>query len=484
MNALCALLLILPAMGSSSPSREGIAASPSGHYVEYKGRALMLVGDSGTHCVMQNANLDYRSWIDDCATRGISMVHVWSFVPPRQKQDGSKIEERWGYVYPGLMPWARKTSGLPATDQFPQWDLRAFDDGADGEFTHYWPRLRDLCRYARSKKLLVGITVFSGWAKHQQDWAFHPLNECNGGHLEDVSEALVIESPGTQVLESPFSDSWSNSRKTQWIWERLADEYIRQLNPLGNVFFVYLDEHSYSEGNMGDHFCRFFKQRGAVWMDWTQRRQEVDFVYCDTSPREDKNELAVSGFLAQPARPYFLLEGGPYRGDAVRTSMWSFAMGGGHYTFHADEGQETPRTGIVGYDPNVPGGDRGMVNRDWLGHLSHFFNECVQNLDQLIPCNELTGPDAYCLACPGVEYVAYSKQGASKSFHLDLRLAPPGKLLGRFYDPRRGVFGETFHVSGGALETFVKPNSEDWVLHLDAEPVNAPVNVPPASMQR
>jgi len=63
----------------------------------------MLIGDGGTQCASQNGNLDHRQWIDDCARRAIRAIHLWSFVPIRQKQDGSQIEERWGY-YPFMTP--------------------------------------------------------------------------------------------------------------------------------------------------------------------------------------------------------------------------------------------------------------------------------------------------------------------------------------------------------------------------------------------
>ena len=120
-----------------------LSASPSGHYVQYSGKALMLIGDSGTQCVMQNLNLDYRQWIDDCAQRGITAVHIWALVPPRQKRDGSVVEGRYDYIYPGATPWARRADGPPATDGWPQWDLTRFDEGNDPD-KHYWPRLRDL----------------------------------------------------------------------------------------------------------------------------------------------------------------------------------------------------------------------------------------------------------------------------------------------------------------------------------------------------
>ncbi len=441
-----------------------LGVSPSGHFVTYDGDTLLLIGESGTQCVTQNANLNYRAWIDDCHARGIRMIHVWSFAPLRQKQDGSLVEERWGYVYPGLTPWARESSGALAADQLPHWNLQRFDDGPDDALDRYWPRLRDLCRYAQERRVVVGVTLFTGWAKHDADWVFHPLNEANGGHLANVEEAVRIATPGTEVYEQPWSGAWPNALKTQWVWERLAAEYVRQLNDFGNVYFVFLDEHSYDEGNMGDHFAAFFKKRGAVYVDWNARRDEVSWVYTDTFGGADKNAAAVEGFHTAPARPYLFLEGEPYLGEEVRTAIWTFSMGGGHYTLHADTGQETPQTGIMGYDPTVPGGDKGMEKRDWLGHASRFFNEHVRDLDALAPHNELVSNGAYCLADPGREYAIYVR--GVNSVEVDLRAAPDVPINARVYDPRTGLFAEAPSIQGGRIVTVALATAADWVTHL------------------
>lgn len=450
-----------------------IGISPSGHYVTYKGRALMLIGDSGTQCVTQNTNIDYRAWIDDCAARGIPMVQVWSFKSPKQKQDGSLVEDRYGYVYPGITPWRRKEGGPPAMDQLAGWDLQTFDEGADGDATHYWPRLRDLCRYAKSKNIMVGITVFFGWPKHntseRPDWAYHPLNVLNGGPVSDsgrmATRVQMIDSPGREIWEQPFSREWGAAKQNQWIWEQLCKKLIDDLGPLGNVFFAFMDEHSYSEGNGGDHFLAFFTRRGQVWADWDQRRPALSFVFSNTDGNKDKNRNAVRGFQGKPARPYLLLEGPPYRGDDVRTSLWTFSVGGGHYTFHGDEEQETPQTGIMGYDPHVPGGDKGMVKRDWLGHAARFFNREVADLDALAPHNGLCDAGVYCLANPGREYVVYVRRDTAATFKLDMREAR-GSFNCRFYNPRTGEFEAAFSREGGGVQVFSRPDSQDWVLHV------------------
>lgn len=444
-----------------------LGISPGGHYITYGAKPLCLIGDSGTQVVTQNANVDYRAWIDDCATRGLTAVQVWAFVPPRQKQDGSVIEKRYGYVYPGLTPWVRRTSGPDAADQLKQWDLRTFDEGAEGDARHYWPRLRDLCRRAKARGLIVGITVFFGWPKYQSDWLYHPFNEINGGPLRDsanpVRRLQMIASPGTEILQEEWSDDWAPERKNQWLWERLCQKYIDDLNGLGNVFFIFMDEHSYREGNCGDHFLQFFTKRGAVWVDWERRRPAVTWVMSDTFNDPDKNANAVRGFNGTPVKPYLHLEGEPYHNEGVRLSLWSFITGGGHYILHDDEAQESRAMGIMSYDPRVCPGPRDSTKLDYLGHASRLLNEHVRDLDALAPHDELVSKGHHCLANPGHEYVIYAPAGSPAT--IEVKLPHPVKAITwRFYDPRDGHFGPVFR-STSTVASLVRPDGRDWVLY-------------------
>ena len=54
-------LAIILITACSEPATGPLGPSPGGHYATYNSRTLMLVGDSGTQCVTQNANLDYRA---------------------------------------------------------------------------------------------------------------------------------------------------------------------------------------------------------------------------------------------------------------------------------------------------------------------------------------------------------------------------------------------------------------------------------------
>jgi PKD repeat protein len=61
------------------------------------------------------------------------------------------------------------------------------------------------------------------------------------------------------------------------------------------------------------------------------------------------------------------------------------------------------------------------------------------------------------------------------TFNLNLS-AGTGTFNCRFYNPRSGQFGATFQRPGGGTESFTKPDSSDWVLHVVAVP-QAPVAV-------
>lgn len=474
--------------------------SASGHYVEINGRAVLLVGDSGTQCVMQNPNVDYELWIDHCRDRGIRAIHIWSFMPPRQRWGHSDVEGRWGYhyasdEYPGLTPWARSGSCC-AADEKNRWDLLQFDeaadDASDADF-HYWSRLRRLCRYAGERDMLVGISVFFGGSKW--DDGYFTFRSENGGHLSGVGDLAEIASPGTVVFHETWSDGWSNRKKTQWLWEKFAIKLIETADESNNVFFVFQDEISYwPAGDQGagngewnsfnEHFNDFFQGRLAgqevdlfyVNDDgYSVPRAEMDGHFDKVTGNDDKNADTVEEFVKSPAKPFFMLEKGPYMGGGVRESIWTMSVGGGNYFFHGDYEQEHERMGIMGYDPNVdvPGGladDRyGSYKRDWLGSASRFFNEQVAHLDEMAPRNDLSGSSSvYLLAQPGVEYAVYAIADSPRSFSIDLSHAAGKTLRCQWYDPDGGALHDAaFDVSGGSgSESFSKPDGGDWALHI------------------
>jgi len=468
----CLLFACLSATASSSAVGQ-VQSGPDGRLIRYADRLAVLVGDSGTHCVMQNLNIDYRRWIDDCAEAGLNSIHIWSFVPPRQTRDGRVIEARYGYLYPGITPWSRRTDGPVAHDGWPQWDLRRFDEGDDPQ-KHYWPRLRDLCAYAKQKGLLVGITVFFGSPKHntpqRPDWSYHPFNILNGGYVTDrgpmVQAVQNIATPGREILEQDWSDSWDSARKTQWLWERFAAKLLKETQPFGNTFYIFMDERSYSEGNCGDHFAQFFRRRKAFWIDGQLRRDQVDAVVDGHGSHRDINKIAIESFDRQPHRPFFEFELAPYQGDIVRRNLYGCLLGGGHYFFHNDEGQETRTTGIMSYDPHVRGSHIEAVRQRlrWLGIASKLINEQVRELRGMRPHNAaMLQGSGYCLARSGSEYVAYVKSGGKVKVGLE---SPADAFDVKVTSPRTGQ-EHRVNTSATGNELLVRlPDDGDWLVHL------------------
>lgn len=429
-----------------------LGISRSGHYFSYGGRPKMMLMDSGTQCVMQNLDLDHRAWIDRTRDEGHAGVHIWAFVPPRQRLDGSVVEERWGYVYPGITPWPRKTEGANAADGGKQWDLMSFDEGSDPG-RNYWPRLRDLCQRLRDQDRVLGITVFFGWPKDTADFPYHPFAAASGGPATSRGDITHIESPGTEIHQQAYSDSWPARRKVQWLWERFALKLIETSDSCGNIWFDFRDEWSYdNDTNMEEHFRNFFMSRGQLWAD---RSAAASFRVANP---------VVPAFGATPSMK---TEGEPYEHGAVRVEVWTRALGGIHFLLHNDSRDP----GIMAWDATTAtmhgldqATDRG---RQYVGQAARFFNTELRSLDSMVPNDGLVSGSAHCLATPGLEYAIYIPAGQA-SVTVDLTPVA-GDVQARFLDPRLGLFEAASVVAGGASRTFSTPASNfDWVLHLVA----------------
>jgi len=426
-----------------------VGISPSGHYFTYRGKTKMILADSGTQVVMQNRAVDYRAWVDRLALEGYHSAHIWSFIAPRQNLDGSRTESRYGYVYPGITPWARKTSGATTHDGGFQWDLFTFDEGTNPD-VNYWPRLRDLCQRLASREMMLGITVFFAWPKDvPSDLNYHPFYTLNGGPAQNRQDITFIHSPGAEVHTEAWSDSWPVRKKTQWLWEKFSLKLISEADQCGNVWFDFRDEWSYDNGtNTESHFRDFFMSRGQIWAD---RSTSASFRVTNPS---------VPSFGASPSMQ---TEGGPSDHLGVRDHAWGRAFSGIHYLLHNDSrtpgimAWDSTTAGIKGTDPLTDDGRR------WVGYASRFFNEHLANLDLMLPSNSLVDTGRG-LAAVGKEYAVYLAGGGS--VRVDLSGASNTTLNVSWYDATSGQTTAAGAVNGGGSAPFTAPSTAPWVLHL------------------
>lgn len=163
--AVCYLLLAVPTVMASEVSANGgsVCVSSDSHWLQFRGRPVLLIGDSITQGWMElGADFDQQAYLRALAQRGVNAVLLWAYIGI----DDQRADERIGYDAPEIWPWVRQRG---------QFDLQRFND-------RYFERLRNLVRRAGQQGIVVVITVHDGWTKTR--FAGHPFSRANGGALE------------------------------------------------------------------------------------------------------------------------------------------------------------------------------------------------------------------------------------------------------------------------------------------------------------
>lgn len=458
-----------------------------GHYFRYRGKPLILIGDSGTQSIMQNRNIDYRKWIDDLHVRGIKAAMIWSWMAVPQKNDGSIVDYRYGYIVPDITPWIRSDKGI-ARDGKRLWNLKKFAP-------IYWERLKDFVSYAESKGIIVVITVFDGWPK--KFWS-HPFNDRNGGPVPGIISLNFLLKPVSYIqnllkldfldvadgrdrfwtlydyknefLNHPFDEKWPWELKNQYFQECFAEKLIETTCENSNVIYELVNEGS-NKSDYDQHWINFFKKRCdsliMVNDDFTpldgRITKGVDVLSWHSNPKDNPysiNHRWISGFKETPAKPVINSETVPeYYDDSTsieyfRKIIWSTAIAGGGIFVQDDT--------VFSFDPAAPQKPKGEILRDFIGYANKFFNDSDIDIMEMKPHNELVkSGKAFVLASLGREYVAYIPYGGT--IDLDL-IDVAGPLEVRWFNPSTGTFFKKFLIVGGNVISFAPPISDDSAL--------------------
>lgn len=458
-----------------------------GHYIHYRGKPLILIGDSGTQSIMQNRNIDYRKWIDDLHLRGIKSAMIWSWMAVPQRSDGSVVDARYGYVVPDITPWIRSNNGI-AKNGKTLWDLKRFDQ-------RYWERLKDFVSYAESKGIIVVITVFDGWPK--KFWS-HPFNGRNGGPVPSIISLNSLLKPVSyiqnllnldfidiadgrdrfwtlydyknEVLDHPFDEKWPWELKNQYFQERFAEKLIETTCENSNVIYELVNEGS-NKSDYDQHWIDFFKKRCdsliMVNDDFTplngRTTKGVDVLSWHSNPKDNPysiNHRWISGFKETPAKPVINSETVPeyYDGsisaDYFRKIIWATALAGGHIFVQDDT--------VFSFDSNASMKPEGEILRNYIGYANKFFNSSGIGIIEMEPHNNIVkSGNAFVLASVGKEYVVYLPDGGS--VRIDMTEAR-GILEVRWFNPHTGIFSEKKTIDGNRIISFIPPFTGDAVL--------------------
>ncbi len=445
--------------GSSSTSGGPLGISDDGHWLQFRGRSVLLAGDSITQGWMElGANFNQTAYLDALASRGIQVMMLWAFIGVEDQQADPRI----GYDAPEIWPWPQAGNGF---------DLGSFNDS-------YFQRLRTLVSEANDLDIVVLLTIHDGWTKTR--FAGHPFNVTLGGPLTDGAQYVELHDYQSEMTGS-FDPGWSRPQKHQFYLEQFCDRLISETGDLPNVMYE-----MFNEGEWYDqvalrafqvHFLDFFDGRtpqpllvnddhvgGADFRG--EAKADVITLHHplwtpSISASESFNHYAPQ-FGDTPVKPAFFsepvpsFEGNAGEQDATMRLMWGTLMGGAGFVVQNDTS--------FGFDPNTTmaslSAERDAI-LDLEGHAARFFSEGLTSLDGLVP-NATGCSTGICLVRPGDTYIAYLENGSNLTVDVS---ATSGELQARFYDPRSGTFEPPIQVwTHSPVEPFEAPSVGDWVL--------------------
>lgn len=459
-----------PSEGSSvSPPATTVGAdrlrvTADGRWLEFRGKRVLLVGDSITQGWMElGGDFDQIAYVDALASRGINALLIWAFIGIVDQTTDARI----GYDAPEVWPWSTKSG---------RFDLDRFND-------QYFRRLRDLVEYANAKDVVVIITVHDGWTKDR--FSGHPFNESNGGTLTNRAQYVEL-SDYRKEMPGKLDVGWSRQQKHQYYLERFCQRLIDSTGDLPNVAYEMFNEGEWYDQTrlraFQVHFLDFFKARtsaplvvnddhvAGVDFRLEPKADAISFhrpVWSANSQVRDYFDHYANHFGGNSPKPTLLTEtvpayqGDPRTHDALMRLIWGTALGGASVLIQNDAS--------LGFDPRAAiasqSDSRDSV-LDLEGHACRFINASSVALDQMSPNGRLCSTGV-CLARPGVEYVVYSQSGSDVTVDLSGGVED---FTARFYNPRTGQFLPDFTVvENSASSLITKPDDGDWVIHIELQ---------------
>lgn len=454
------IFIVVPSANSVASDKVGIFISGAqpGHYLQWNGKPVLLIGDSVTQGWMETGfNFDQKAYVDALASRGINLLMIWSYIGTNASYQ--RNDKRIAYNAPEIWPWV----GSPDQKTF---NLLRFN-------RKYFDRLKELVAYAENKNIVVLVTVHDGWTKSRFDG--HPFNASLGnGPLTGKRQYVELHDYDNE-MPLTFDPSWDRKQKNQYFQEQFCDKLISELNPYSNVIYEMFNEGEWYESNLRrkheQHFLVFFKARTNNLL-----LTNTDHISGD-DPHIDGKVDAVTlhggwtglfndfqdGFIKTPVKPYLLSEQVPeWDGENItfrdiRRGIWEVALAGA--------GWVNQNNTSFGWDPNVAVALKASIREqayNYAGYAARFFNNSGVKFWNMGPKAALCST-GICMAREGEEYVVYAPTGGT--FSVDLSAAS-GKLVARWYNPRTGHFVSTISVNGKAKRSFQAPDGNDWVLHI------------------
>ncbi len=459
------LTLILPFTSKAQPL---VLDKNNRHYLNYKGKPLLLVTSAEPYGAVINKDFNYELYLKTLHEQGMNYTRIFS---------GSYVEVPGSFGVencslnppPGafLAPWMRTSEkGIYAGEN--KFDLDKWDPA-------FFKRLKDFVTLASGYDIIVEMTFFCATYEDEY-WRRNPFNDQNNINHLGITD------------RKDFNTRYN--KKMLYYQKKLVEKLARELNDFENVFFEISNEpwSDYNEKTTYLHKSLIpeEKYQYIVWartapaetLAW---QAELAETFRNTERALPKKHLLAQNFAdmfesitevpdnidilnfhytwpeAIAAnygwkRPVNYDETG-FAGSADSTYLsqaWSFMLSGGaifnnlDYSFFA--GKEDG-TGIN----KAPGGGSTTLRKQLL-FLRHFLegHEFIKMKPAPEDVIHAPGMKYYCLANPGKEYALYF-DGRNQGYALlDI---PPGKYEVQAYSTNTGQLQQSATVESNGGET-------------------------------
>jgi hypothetical protein len=441
------------------------------YFTDDSGRAIFLGGSHTWANLIEHkvsadeADFDYGAYLDFMAAHNHNFMRLWGWEHARWATwDGT------GRFFAYPLPYARTGPGS-ALDGLPKFDLHQFEPA-------YFERLRSRATAAGRRGIYVGVKLFDGFSvgfkgsgptpAHTPDrnpYRGHPFNAANNVNGINGDPDGTGQGKAVQTLRIPEIT-------------KLHEAYIRKVvdtvDDLDNVLYEICNE---SDGDQECvewqyHMIRFLKQyestkpkQHLVGMtvpypggqnhtlfdspaDWVSPNHTAAEPYKDDPPAADGKKVVLSD------TDHLWGLGG------IQPWVWkSFTRG--MNTLLMDPWE--PLKGADLYGNNYRDHPTWEPIRRSIGHARAYANR--MDLVAMVPRGDLSST-AYCLACPGREYLVYQPEVAR--FQVNLKDGS-GPFSVEWFGPSTGSRKEAQPVQGGDVRSFTPPFASDAVLYLRAQ---------------
>ena len=440
-----------------------IYAPNPAYFQSADGKPVVMIGDyeASPICptgVPMDPNYDYRIFFDTLKDNGLNFAKVWIFYGVEAEYDSETSFD--DYHRFNLLPYLRTGPGL-ANDGRPKYDLTQFNP-------YYFERMAAACAAARARGIYVHLVLIDGWIfRVPALWKFHAYNSANNVNHVDGDPKRT----GMSTDPEQGSCSLGNVQALE-----VEKAYLRRIvdavNDFDNILFEVSNENYYNlewELSISKfvHEYEKGKPRQHLVMPLDLPDHDYGGVTYGADAKNDHTKSWKTWDLAQLHAKLLAARGLKqpliYDTDGIesndnpvqRKGFWTAFVSGGHvdYTDYS-------------FQPEIGGDERGLRRaelRRQLGHLAAFTRQV--HFWEMQPADWVRSGDAFALASPR-EAVLYLPRGGNVDVDLE---GMPGSLRAKWFNPRNGLFSESFAVTGGKTQPFAAPDVHDWVLYLQAK---------------